>query len=118
MFPHADGEILNDEVAIIHSPGSIGELEVFEPYTRIHLPGIFGDVGRRLEALWERRSLDASAKGPWSWAIRAGTPIVWSATTPRVRLAGPLDGPVGACATCSHCRPDGHHRHAGPDAGC
>ena len=66
MFPHADGEVLNDEVIIIHSFGSVGEPEVFEPYTRIRLPGIFGDVGRWSEALWEWRSLDASAKGPWS----------------------------------------------------
>ena len=66
MFPHADGEVLNDKVVIIHSSGSVGEPEVFEPYTGVHLPGILGDVGRRSEALWERRSLDASAKGPWS----------------------------------------------------
>ena len=66
MFPHIDGEVLNDEVIIIHSPGLIGELEVFEPYTGSHLPGIFSDVGRRSEELWERRSLDAPTKGPWS----------------------------------------------------
>ena len=47
MFPHVDGEVLNDEVIIIHSPGSVGEPEVFEPYTGIRLPGIFGNVGRR-----------------------------------------------------------------------
>ena len=64
MFPHVDGEVLNDEVIIIHSSGSAGEPEVFEPYTGIHLPGIFGNVGRRSEALWERHSLDAPAKGP------------------------------------------------------
>ena len=66
VFPHVDGEVLNDEVVIIHSLGSAGETEVFEPYTGIRLPGIFGDVGRQLKALWEQRSLDASAKGPWS----------------------------------------------------
>ena len=66
MLSHKDGEVLNDEVVIIYSPGLAGEPEVFEPYTRIRLPGIFGDVGRRPEALWEQRSLDASAKGPWS----------------------------------------------------
>ena len=54
MFPHVDGEVLNDEVVIIHSSG--GESEVFEPYTGICLLGIFGDVGRRSEALWEWRS--------------------------------------------------------------
>ena len=39
MFPHADGEVLNDEVIIIHSPGSIGEPEVFEPYARVNYGG-------------------------------------------------------------------------------
>ena len=66
MFPHADGEVLNDEVVIIHSSGSIGELEIFEPYTGVHLPVVLGDVGGRSKALWEWRSLDALAKGPWS----------------------------------------------------
>ena len=66
MFPHTDGEVLNDEVVIIHSSGSAGEPEVFEPYVGVRLPGILGDVGRWPEALGERRSLDASAKGPWS----------------------------------------------------
>ena len=76
MFPHADGEVLNDEVVIIHSSSSASEPEVFEPYTGVRLPGILGDVGGRSEALWERRSLDASAKSPWSRAIRAGTLVV------------------------------------------
>ena len=53
MLPHADGEVLNDEMVIIHSSGSVGESEVFEPYTRIRLPGILGDVGRQSEALRE-----------------------------------------------------------------
>ena len=74
--PHADGEILNDEVVIIHSSGSAGKLEVFEPYTGVHFPGVFGDVGRWSEAMWERRFLDATAKGLWSGAVRARTPIV------------------------------------------
>ena len=74
--PHADGVVLNDEVVIIHSSGLVGEPEVFEPYTGVRLPGILGDVGGRSEALWERRSLDASAKGLWSQAIRARTPVV------------------------------------------
>ena len=65
MFPHVNGEVLNDEVVTIHSFGSVGEPEVFEPYTGVRLPDILGDVGRRLETLWERRSLDASAKGMW-----------------------------------------------------
>ena len=66
MFPYADGEILNDETVIIHPTGLAGEPEIFEPNIRVRLLGVFGDVGRRLEALWERRSLDVMAKGPWS----------------------------------------------------
>ena len=66
MLSHIEGEVLNDEVVIIHSSGLAGEPKVFEPYTGIHLPGIFGDVGRRSEALWEQRSVDATSKGPWS----------------------------------------------------
>ena len=69
MFPHADGEVLNDEVVIIHTSSLACELEVFEPYTEIHLLSIFGDVGRRSEALWEWCSLNATAKGPWSWVV-------------------------------------------------
>ena len=69
MLPHADGEVSNDEMVIIHSSSSVGEPEVFEPYTRVHLPSILDDVGRRSEALWERHSLDASPQGLWSWAI-------------------------------------------------
>ena len=58
MLPHTDGEVLNDEVVIIHSTGSAGEPKVFKPYTGIHFPSVFGDVGRWSEALWERRFLD------------------------------------------------------------
>ena len=53
MFPNIDGKVLNDEVVIIHSSGSASETEVFEPYTGIRLLDIFGDVGRRSEALQE-----------------------------------------------------------------
>ena len=45
MFPHADGEILNDEIVIIHPSGPTGEPEVFEPNAWVCLPGVFGDVG-------------------------------------------------------------------------
>ena len=92
MFPHVDGEVLNDEVIIIHYPSSVGELEVFEPYTGIRLPSIFGDVGRRSEALWERRSLDASAEGPLSWAIRLG--LRSSGRRPRLGCVSPLPAMV------------------------
>ena len=74
--PHADGEILNDEMVIIHPAGSAGEPEIFDPNTRVRLPGVLGDVGGRSEALWEWRSPDTPAKGPWSQAVRAGTPVV------------------------------------------
>ena len=69
MFPHVDGEVLNDEVVIIYSSGSASELKVFEPYTGIRFLGVFGDDGRWSEALWEQRFLDVTAKGPWSRAI-------------------------------------------------
>ena len=53
MFPHADREVLNDEVVIIHSTGSVGEPEIFKPYTGVRLPGVSGDVGGWSKALWE-----------------------------------------------------------------
>ena len=87
------------------SSGSIGEPKVFKPYTGVRLPGILGDVGRRPEALWERRSLDASAKGPWSQAIWARAPIVWPATMPGVHFTSPRDGLGGVCVACPHDRP-------------
>ena len=76
MFPHADGEILNDEIVIIHRSGSTGKLEIFDSNTGVCLPGVLGDVGGWSEVLWERRSLDATTKGPWSRAIQARTPVV------------------------------------------
>jgi len=105
MSPHADGKVLNDEVVIIHSSGSVGELKVFEPYTGVRLSGILGDVGKRLEAPWEWHSLDASAKGPWSWAIWAGTPVIRPTTTPGARFSTPHNGPTGVCVTYPHRRP-------------
>ena len=66
MFPHADVEILNDEIVIIHPSGSAGEPKIFEPNTKVCLPGVLGDVGGQSEALRERCSSDAPAKGPWS----------------------------------------------------
>ena len=76
MFPHANGEILNDEIVVIYPSGSAGESEIFEPNTRVCLPGVFGDVGGRSEALWERRSPDTPVKGLWPQTLRAGTPVV------------------------------------------
>jgi hypothetical protein len=96
MVPHVDEEILNDEIVIIHPSGSLGKPEIFEPYTSVCLPGVLGDVGGWSKAMWEWRSLDASAKGLWSWAIRARTPIVWSVTMPRVHFTATLDGPARA----------------------
>ena len=65
MLPHVDGEVLDDEVVIIHSSSSAGESKVFDPYTGVPLPSVTGDVGGRSEALWEQRFLDAATKGPW-----------------------------------------------------
>ena len=54
MFPYADGEILNDEMVIIHPSGSVGKLEIFKPNTGVRFPSVLGDVGGRSEALWEQ----------------------------------------------------------------
>ena len=103
--PHADGEILNDEIVIIHPSGSTGKPEIFEPNTRVCLPGVFGDVGGWSEVQWERRSPDTTVKCPWSQALRARTPVVWPATMPRVRFTAPLDGLAGSHVACPHRRP-------------
>jgi len=92
MLSHADGEVLNDEMVIIHSSGSTGELEVFEIYTGVRFPGVSSNVGGWSEALWERRFLDAMTKVPWSRAFQSRTPAIWSATMPRVRVPTLLDG--------------------------
>ena len=102
LLPHGDGEILNDEVVIIHSSGLAGEPEVFEPYTKAHFPGVSSDVGGWSEALWERRSQDAMTKGPWPRGIWARASVVWSATMPRRRVPALLDGQAEARAACSH----------------
>ena len=102
MFPHIDGEILNDEAVIIHSFGSAGEPEVLEPYTGVCFPGVSGNVGGWSEALWKRRSLDATTKGPWPRAICAMAMFIWSVTTPRVRVPTLLDGQDEIRAACSH----------------
>ena len=76
MFPHADWEVLNDEVVIIHSSGLIGEPEVFEPNAWVCLPDVFGDVGGRPETLWKQRSMDAPAEGSWPQALRARASVI------------------------------------------
>jgi len=65
MLPHVDGEVLHDEVVIIHSTSSAGDPKVLEPYTGVRLPSVLGDVGGRSKTLWERRFLDAVTKGLW-----------------------------------------------------
>ena len=90
IFPHADGEILDDEKVIIHPSGSIGEPKIFEPNTGVRLPGVLGDVGGWSEALWERCFLDVMTKGPWPQPT-AGVLIVWSATMPGMRVPALLD---------------------------
>ena len=105
MFPHADGEILNDEIVIIHPSGSAGKPEIFEPNTRVCLLDVLGNVGGQSEALWERCSLDTLTKGPWSRALRARTLVIWPMTMPRARFTAPLDGLVRAHVACPYCRP-------------
>ena len=105
MFPHADGEILNDEIVIIHPSGSVGKLEIFKPNAGVCLPGVLGDVIGRPKALWEWRSLDTPVKGPWPRALRAGTPVVWLTIVPGARFTAPLDGSARAHVACPHHRP-------------
>ena len=100
---HIDGEILNDEMVIIHPSGSAGEPEIFEPNTGVRLPGVPDDVGGRSDALWERCSLDTLTKGPWSRDIWAGTLVVWSATMPGLCVLALLNGQARACTACSRC---------------
>ena len=102
MFPHANGKILDDEIVIIHSSGSIGEPEIFEPNAWVSLPSVFGDVGGRPETLWERCSLDAPAEGLWPQALRAGAPIIRPATAPMAHFTASLDGLVGIRVACCH----------------
>ena len=105
MFPHAYGEILNDEKVIIHPSGSVGEPEIFEPNTGVCLPSVLGDAYGWSEALWEWRSPDMPVKGPRSRAIRARTPVVWPAIMPGARFTAPLDGPAGARVAYPRHRP-------------
>ena len=105
LFPHVDGEILNDEMVIIHPSGLAGEPEIFEPNIGVCLPSVLGDVGGRSEALWEWRSPNMSAKGLWSRAIQVGTLVVWPATMPRACFTAPLDGSVETRVAYPHRRP-------------
>ena len=92
MLPHVDGEVLDDEVVIIHSSGSIGEPKVFEPNAWVCILGVFGDVGGRPETLWERCSSDASDEGPWPRALRAQALVVLPVTALGACFTTSLDG--------------------------
>ena len=105
IFPHTDGEILNNEIVIIYPFGSAGEPEILEPNTGVCLPSVLGDIGGWSEALWEQRSLDTPVKGPWSWALRAGTLAIRPTTMPGARFIAPLNGSAGTHVACSHRRP-------------
>jgi len=102
MFPYADGEILNDEKVIIHPSNSAGEPEIFKPNTRVCLLDVLGDIGGRSEALWEWCSLDTPIKGPWSWALKTETLVIWSATMPRARFTAPLDDLARTHVVCPY----------------
>jgi len=103
--PHTDGEILNDKKVIIHPSGLAGEPEIFEPNTRVCLPGVLGDVGGQSEAQWERRSPDTSVKSPWPRALRAMTSVIRPVTVPRARFTAPLDGSARAHVACPYHHP-------------
>ena len=99
--PLHNGKILNDEIVIIHSSGLAGEPEVFEPNAWVCLPGVFGDVGGRSETSWERCSSDVLDEGS---SLRAGTPVIRSATAPGACFATPFDRSAGTCVACSYRR--------------
>ena len=61
-------------------------------------------VSAFVEVLREWRSLDASAKGPWSRAIWAGTPVVWPVTVPRVRFTTSRNGSAEICVAYHYYR--------------
>ena len=102
MFPHANGKILDDEVVVIHSSGSTGEPEVFEPNAWVRLPSVFGDVGGRPKTLWEWCSPDAPTESPWPRALRVAAPVVWPVTAPGARFTASLDGSARVRVAC--CR--------------
>ena len=93
--PHANGKVLDDEIVIVHSSGSIGEPEVFEPNVWVCLPGVFGDVGGRSKMLWEQCPSDALAEDPWPRTLRAGAPVVRPVTVPGSCFTASLNGLVG-----------------------
>jgi hypothetical protein len=64
VLPDTDGEVLDDKVIIIHSSGLTSELEVFQPYSGVRLPGVLSDVSGRSEARREWRFLDAMNEVP------------------------------------------------------
>jgi hypothetical protein len=64
MLPDADREVLDDDVVSIRPSGSAGELEVFQPYSRVHLPSVLRDIGGWLEAWREWCFLDVASEGP------------------------------------------------------
>jgi hypothetical protein len=90
VLPDTDREVPDDEVIIIPSSDPTGEPEVFQPYSRVRLSDVLGDVSGRSEARREWRFLDAASGGPWAQAIRIGAPVaipvVQSATLPGGRL--------------------------------
>ena len=111
MFPHADGEILNDEKVIIHLSGSAGEPEIFEPNARVRLPGVLGDVGGRSEALWngalwmrrpKARGPGPSGLGLWSSGRRPCLGRV--SPLPSMVRSGPMSHvPITVRWTLSSC---------------
>jgi hypothetical protein len=72
-FPDTDVEVLDDEIIIVRSSGS--EPEDFQPYTRVCLPSVLGDVGGRSEARREWCFLDLMTEGLRAWVVWTGAPV-------------------------------------------
>ena len=113
MLPHIDGEILNDEMVIIHSFSSAGEPEVFEPYTGIHLyrHKIFVSVPRA-HAASQKGPLDGV--DPPSFSARVVDPAQSSRDVPvnltlqlirRENLSVIKGGTCRCCQTVPNVRP-------------
>jgi hypothetical protein len=94
MLPNTDGEVLDDEVVVVHLSSPTSEPEVIQPYSRVCLPSIFGDVGGRSEARREWRFLDATTEGLQAQGVRIGASVAF----PIARSATMLGG-ASSCST-------------------
>ena len=53
IFHKVEWQVLDDEEIIVRHACSVGEVEVFQPYGRVGVSGVFDDIWRRTEACRE-----------------------------------------------------------------